>query len=79
MIFKASIAGLVALMLFYFKPWNFNAPKGGAGRAVHDPMNIFCGSSSCYDVLGVNRDATSGDIRKVSTYILYDIPGLYVF
>ena len=28
-------------------------------------MNIFCGSLNCYDILGVNKDASIKDIKKV--------------
>lgn len=32
---------------------------------IHDPLNIFCGSLNCYDVLGVGRNSTVKDIKKV--------------
>jgi DnaJ-class molecular chaperone len=28
-------------------------------------VNIFCGSLNCYDILGVSRDASIKDIKKV--------------
>jgi len=31
---------------------------------VFDPFNVFCGSRSCYDVLKVERSATTKEIRK---------------
>lgn len=31
---------------------------------IYDPVNIFCGSSSCYDILGVQRTADLKSIKK---------------
>lgn len=31
---------------------------------IYDPMNIFCGSINCYEVLGLNRSASFQEIRK---------------
>ena len=31
---------------------------------VFDPFNVFCGSRSCYDVLGLPRTSTTKEIRK---------------
>jgi curved DNA-binding protein CbpA len=35
-----------------------------SGVSVHDPNNVFCGSKSCYDVLGIKRTATAAEIKK---------------
>jgi len=31
---------------------------------IRDPLNIFCGSKNCYDVLSVERQASAQDIKK---------------
>lgn len=31
---------------------------------IHDPMNIFCGSINCYDILNVQSNSSSKDIKK---------------
>lgn len=40
---------------------------------IRDPMNFFCGSYNCYDVLELNRTATLSDLkssyRKISTKV----------
>jgi curved DNA-binding protein CbpA len=33
-------------------------------QALKDPWGIFCGDTSCYDVLGVASDAVKGDIKR---------------
>jgi hypothetical protein len=68
MIFKVSIAVLVAVLLLYVKPWSF-ITSSRSGRTIHDPMNIFCGPNSCYEVLGIERSATPGDVKKVRSYL----------
>ena len=35
-----------------------------AAREIFDPMNIFCGSDSCYDILTVRRNASHKSIRR---------------
>eukprot|EP00981_Chlorochromonas_danica_P009353 scaffold2636_cov176-Ochromonas_danica.AAC.7 len=35
-----------------------------AWAEIYDPLNVFCGSVSCYDVLNVTRDATLKEIKK---------------
>lgn len=34
--------------------------------AIYDPNNIFCGSLNCYEVLGVSRESSAKDIKRVS-------------
>lgn len=36
----------------------------GDAKEIHDPLNIFCGPINCYNILGVERAATSKDIKK---------------
>jgi DnaJ family protein C protein 25 len=31
---------------------------------VYDPLNVFCGSTSCYDVLHIQRSATGKEVKK---------------
>jgi DnaJ family protein C protein 25 len=31
---------------------------------IYDPMNVFCGSLNCYEILGLNRTASTKDIKK---------------
>jgi len=31
---------------------------------IYDPLNVFCGSASCYDVLKINRNATGKEVKK---------------
>jgi curved DNA-binding protein CbpA len=35
-----------------------------AAKEIFDPMNIFCGSHNCYDVLTIKRNATHKQIRR---------------
>ena len=34
------------------------------GQEIRDPLNIFCGSANCYDVLGVTSNSTLKQIKK---------------
>jgi len=31
---------------------------------INDPFNFFCGSENCYDILGLQRNSTSVDIKR---------------
>jgi hypothetical protein len=33
---------------------------------IYDPYDFFCGSKSCYDIIGVERNASLKEIKKVS-------------
>lgn len=35
-----------------------------AHAEIYDPMNIFCGSLNCYDILNLNRSSSFQEIRK---------------
>eukprot|EP01040_Poterioochromonas_malhamensis_P004843 gene4843-5198_t len=35
-----------------------------AAAEIYDPLNVFCGSYNCYDILGVSSDASPKDIKK---------------
>lgn len=44
-----------------------------AARKIYDPLNVFCGSESCYDILDVKKTATKRQItsayrRKAAIY-----------
>lgn len=33
-------------------------------RKIYDPLNVFCGEESCYDILGVPKDAKPRELKK---------------
>ena len=33
-------------------------------RKIYDPLNLFCGPDSCYDILGVKKSATPRQLKK---------------
>lgn len=35
-----------------------------AGSNIYDPLEVFCGSVNCYEVLGLAKDCTTKDIKK---------------
>lgn len=35
-----------------------------AATEIYDPLNVFCGSKSCYDVLSIQRNASSKEVKK---------------
>jgi len=35
-----------------------------AQAEIYDPMNIFCGSLNCYEILGLNRSSSFQEIKK---------------
>ncbi len=56
----------VLSVVLYLVPWRaLLGKKTSAAGEIYDPMNVFCGSISCYDVLGVSPTASVADIKKV--------------
>ena len=67
MLLKLLILLVVLAIAAYLLPWRYILGKKGVKNGdIYDPMNVFCGSTSCYDVLGVAPTATVAEIKKVS-------------
>eukprot|EP01038_Epipyxis_sp_PR26KG_P008294 gene8294-11224_t len=56
-IMKKSFLSLYSCYLIAISTFVYSKP-------IHDPLNIFCGSENCYDILGVPQNATIKDIKK---------------
>eukprot|EP01031_Cornospumella_fuschlensis_P031224 gene31224-37735_t len=58
----ASSKAVVAML--YFLVFGLLLLVSAVRSEIYDPLNVFCGSQNCYDILNVTKEATLKDIKK---------------